>query len=310
MLRLLATHGQEERVFEIPEGEARLGSAPENELVLRVPGISRRHALVRRSPGGVEVVDLGSKNGLFVEGRRVKRALLTPGLRIQIGAAWLEVEEVFSSQAGLMLLLQDSSEGAASPSLSTMIAEPAADLQSRSPAEAALALAYHIAQRGVALPGKRTDLVARIKATLGAEAFLSFERRRSGGLRILESEGALLSADTQVLASLAADASASPFRQVILKRAGPILVAGRGPWFLGAKLADESLAQEGWRKDFLRFLVHRFFLPLRTLDDLNASEAQRVLALVGGNKRKAAGLLGISPGTLYKLLDRRGLPRR
>ncbi|MEA2602651.1 MAG: hypothetical protein QOF89_3643 [Acidobacteriota bacterium] len=310
MLRLLAIHDEEERIFEIPESEARLGSASDNELVLHVPGISRRHALVRRCPGGVEVVDLGSKNGLFVAGRRVNRAILTPGLRIQIGAAWLEAEEVFSSQAGLTLLFQDSSEEAVPPSLSTAIEEPATDLQNRSPAEAALALAYHIAQRGVALPGRRTDLLARIKATLSAEALLSFERRRSGGLRILESEGALLSADTHVLASLAVDASASPFKQVTLKRAGPILVAGRGPWFLGARFADESLPQEGWRKDFLRFLAHRFFLPLRTLDDLNASEAQRVLALVGGNKRKAAGLLGISPGTLYKLLDRRDLPKR
>lgn len=308
MLRLLATHGQEERVFEIPESEARLGSAPENELVLPVPGISRRHVLVRRCPGGVELVDLGSKNGLIVEGRRVKRALLTPGLRIQIGAAWLEIEDMCSSQAGLIHLLQDSSEEAALPS-STMVEEAAIDLPSRSPVEAALALAYHIAQRGVALPGRRTDLLVRIKVTLGAKAFLSFERRRSGGLRILESEGALLSADAHVLSSLAAGTSASPHRQVIVKRAGPLLLAGRGPWFLGARFADESLSQEGWRKDFLRFLAHRFFLPMRTLDDLNASEAQRVLALMGGNKRKTAELLGISPGTLYKLLAHRGSPR-
>jgi len=167
-------------------------------------------------------------------------------------------------------------------------------------------LAYHIAQRGVALPGKRADLLIRIKATLGAEVFLCFERRRSGGLRILESEGPLLSTDSHVLATLAADASASPSRQVTLKRSGAFLAAGRGPWFLGAKFAEESLARAGWRKDFFRFLAHRFFLPVRSLDDLNTSEAQRVLALTGGNKRKTAGLLGISPGTLYKLLAHRG----
>ncbi|HEX4960169.1 MAG TPA: FHA domain-containing protein [Thermoanaerobaculia bacterium] len=305
MLRLLSFYGQEERVFEVPDNEAQLGSSPENDLVLRVPGISRRHALVRRCPGGVELVDLGSKNGIFVEGRRVKRAFLTPGLRLQIGVTWLELEDVDSSQAELTRLLQDASERAAPPSVST-VTELAAGVQSLTPAEAALALAYHIAQRGVALPGRRTDLLARIKATLGAEAFLSFERRRSGGLRTLESEGTFLNADVHVFASLAADASVSPSKQVLLKRAGPILVAGRGPWFLGAKFAGEALAREGWRKDFLRFLAHRFFLPLRTLDDLNASEAQRILALVGGNKRKAAGLLGISPGTLYKLLGHRG----
>jgi hypothetical protein len=54
-----------ERVFAIPEGEARLGSTPENDMALCAPGVSRHHALVRPVPGGVEIMDLGSKNGLL-----------------------------------------------------------------------------------------------------------------------------------------------------------------------------------------------------------------------------------------------------
>ena len=65
MLRLLSIYGQEERVFEVPEYEAQLGSGPENDLVLRVPGISRRHALVRRERALLAFdADLGSETSL------------------------------------------------------------------------------------------------------------------------------------------------------------------------------------------------------------------------------------------------------
>src|SRR5262249_17994138 len=83
MYRLVATYAEQSPASEVPAEEACLGSAGDNDLVLRVRGVSRRHALIRRYPGGVEVIDLDSKNGLLVEGRRVERTILTPGLRVQ-----------------------------------------------------------------------------------------------------------------------------------------------------------------------------------------------------------------------------------
>lgn len=304
MYRLLATYGYEEKVFPVPVGEAQLGSASENDIVLRATGVSRRHALVRRQPEGIEVVDLGSKNGLFVEGQRVKRAVLSSGLRLQIGIAWLEVEEVSSSEAALFMLQESSTQSRSLPRVTTMV-QARADPRKLSPADRALALAYHVAEVGVGLPGKRADLLARIKATLGAEAFVFSERTRRGKFRILESEGGLSAEETKLLGSLTEDTRSPIPDQVTLKRAGRLLLAGRGYWFLGASFTEESFAQEGWRKDFLRFLTHEFFAPVRSLDELNTSEAHRVLALARGNKRRAAALLGISPGTLYKLLSDR-----
>lgn len=309
MLRLIATYDHAEQIFAIPEGEARLGSAPENDMVLRVPGVSRRHALVRRCPGGVEIVDLRSKNGLFVEGEQVTRATLTPSLRVQIGAAWLGIEEVSGSGEALALLFQDSSEEIVRPSTRTGTLGPRRTPGKGTPAETALALAYHIAQFGVGLPGTRADLLARIKAALGATAFASFERTRRGKLHILESLGEFSSEETRALAFLAAGASSSAGGQVVLQRTGPLLLAGRDAWFLGASFPEESLAREGWRKDFLRFLAHELFLPVRNLDEVNAEEATRVLAFARGNKKRAAALLGVSRGTLYNLLARRNAPR-
>ena len=55
----------------------RLGREADNDIVVDDLLVSRRHAELRQLPeGGYELVDLESSNGTFVNGRRVKRALL------------------------------------------------------------------------------------------------------------------------------------------------------------------------------------------------------------------------------------------
>lgn len=220
-------------------------------------------------------------------------------------AAGSSADEAPSSGEGLEVMLLSPADRLP-PSRAT--AEPGSGCLS--PVDAALQLACHVAEVGVGIPGLRTDLLARVRETLGAEAFMSFECRRRGRLRILESEGEFLPEQTNRLASLAEDARSSVRGQVILKRAARLLLAGGDGWFLGARFAEASLAREGWRQELLRFLASQFFLPVQSLDALNSAEAHRVLGLVGGNKRRTARLLGISPGTLYKLLRQRSLPKR
>ena len=74
--------------FEL-EGELTLGRSSTCEVVLHDRRVSRRHAQVRaRAGGGFEVVDLGSRNGISLNGVRVDKdqaAPLTPGDRIQVG---------------------------------------------------------------------------------------------------------------------------------------------------------------------------------------------------------------------------------
>lgn len=53
---------------------------------------SRRHAQVSPSPDGVQVQDLGSTNGTFVNGNRIDQAVARPGDTIQIGGTQFRVE--------------------------------------------------------------------------------------------------------------------------------------------------------------------------------------------------------------------------
>src|SRR5512134_2330622 len=62
------------------------------DVVLTDPGISRRHAAVRAAAGRISVTDLGSSNGTFVNGARVRgEAELADGDEIQIGGTVLSV---------------------------------------------------------------------------------------------------------------------------------------------------------------------------------------------------------------------------
>jgi predicted component of type VI protein secretion system len=70
-----------------------LGRSRECDLVVDDANVSRRHAEVRPSGGSWVVADLGSTNGVKVNGRRIDAPQsLRPGDRIQIGTSKLTFE--------------------------------------------------------------------------------------------------------------------------------------------------------------------------------------------------------------------------
>jgi predicted component of type VI protein secretion system len=63
-----------------------LGRSREADCVLEDPNISRRHAELRRSPNGDwQIVDLGSTNGVKINGRLTDRSRLSPGDEVVLG---------------------------------------------------------------------------------------------------------------------------------------------------------------------------------------------------------------------------------
>jgi len=65
-----------------------IGRGTDADLRINDPGISRLHAEVKVHPasGAAEIVDLGSTNGITVNGHKVRQATLTEGTRIEIGS--------------------------------------------------------------------------------------------------------------------------------------------------------------------------------------------------------------------------------
>ena len=65
--------------------QLKLGRDPRNDVVLSDPNVSRFHAEVVRSDAGIELVDLGSRNGTRLDGELVQTGRIDAGSEIGIG---------------------------------------------------------------------------------------------------------------------------------------------------------------------------------------------------------------------------------
>ncbi len=68
-----------------------VGRSDENAIVLDADGVSRRHCAIESVRGGLAVRDLGSTNGVYLNGAKVKEGLARAGDMLLIGRCQLEV---------------------------------------------------------------------------------------------------------------------------------------------------------------------------------------------------------------------------
>jgi len=69
-----------------------IGRAKDCDVQLTDPNVSRRHAELRRENGDYWIVDLGSTNGMEVNGRQLERAQLESGDTITLGSTEIVFE--------------------------------------------------------------------------------------------------------------------------------------------------------------------------------------------------------------------------
>src|SRR5436189_3489590 len=78
--------------FPIPdEGELLIGRASDLDLVLVEDMVSRKHAKLIAQNGSLTLSDLGSTNGTFVNGEKIRRTELKRNDRILIGTSIIKV---------------------------------------------------------------------------------------------------------------------------------------------------------------------------------------------------------------------------
>ena len=77
----------EGQTFRLESTITTIGSQPGNTIVIPDPAVSRKHIGIRRDVVGYELADLGSTNGVYINGHRMAKRLLAAGDIIRIGAS-------------------------------------------------------------------------------------------------------------------------------------------------------------------------------------------------------------------------------
>jgi hypothetical protein len=73
------------QTLNLSEEVTTLGSVAGATVVLADPAVSKKHAAIRKVDGDYELADLGSTNGVYVNGHKVPKKTLVPGDIIRVG---------------------------------------------------------------------------------------------------------------------------------------------------------------------------------------------------------------------------------
>ncbi len=102
------------RLYVLKPGVTALGRGVANDITLNDSGVSRCHAQLEVSDDHVELVDLGSSNGTFINGRRVEIARLDDrtkfslGTRVTLRLDWLDADDRAFQQKQFESLTRDA----------------------------------------------------------------------------------------------------------------------------------------------------------------------------------------------------------
>ncbi len=90
---LIGKIGEQELRFPLFKKRLTIGRTQHNDIQLQAPHISRRHAVVMTEGDVTRVIDWGSKNGVYVNSKRVTEHFLASGDVVTIGDARFRYEE-------------------------------------------------------------------------------------------------------------------------------------------------------------------------------------------------------------------------
>jgi len=96
---LTGTFEGKELRFPLQKDRLTIGRTSRNDIQLQAQFVSRHHAIVLIENGQTRIIDWGSKNGVFVNDKRVEESDLNHGDHVAIGNAEFLYEEVPPSKA-------------------------------------------------------------------------------------------------------------------------------------------------------------------------------------------------------------------
>ena len=85
VLLVMFRDGGDNRLFPVKKQTTVIGRRQDCDLRIAVGDVSRKHCRLLLGPDQVEIEDLGSSNGTFVNGSKIERSLVSAGDTIQVG---------------------------------------------------------------------------------------------------------------------------------------------------------------------------------------------------------------------------------
>jgi hypothetical protein len=98
--RLALIKDGSETSFPLNRDTQTLGRHRNNDIVINDPKVSSFHARIDRSQEGFTVIDLKSRNGTYLDGKKIEQALLKSGNELRVGTARLVYKIDYTSSPG------------------------------------------------------------------------------------------------------------------------------------------------------------------------------------------------------------------
>ena len=102
-------NGRQDLAFPIIVTRSTIGREPDNAIQLADPEVSKHHAIIHTLPGGWEIEDRSSRNGTFVNGKQIRRAILQNCDQLRIGTTDLLFETIADNEKWVASVVIDMS---------------------------------------------------------------------------------------------------------------------------------------------------------------------------------------------------------
>src|SRR6059036_322136 len=293
VFKLLSTTG--EQAIDLQPGRTIVvGRAVTSDIPIYDPTISRRHAELILTDGGVKVKDVGSSNGTFLNGARITEAIAAENDVITFGKVAFRVKEVSAPVARPQVVPSVSAEfTGAKPAGGTIVRQLPVSVSGGVPAivTAATSGASHLKVSAKSLEELREkklellleaatgELVPRISRGRTAQSSASKHVPQSIARKVVEDRVAILSDNT------AADerfkGKSILIQSVRSAMCTPLM--GTDQKVLGILYVDNLTATHSFSDDDLKFLIAFGSLAAVAIENSQRSEQMRREALVLSN---------------------------
>ncbi|MGD1147782.1 MAG: FHA domain-containing protein [Thermoanaerobaculaceae bacterium] len=234
MLELILLDGSGRR-FSLEQGtELMVGVASHCSVRLSALDVSRTHALLTSRDGNTIVLDLGSTNGTFVNGKRIKEAELAAGDLLRFSSVIAQVLPPGSDSDGAGRTMATTPPEAQPQPDGQGVASPTSD---KTPVLVHESMGWLLARWGAKGHSAQEELVEWLVSQRGHRGAAVLEKVQ-GAITVVAAEGdigqVLEDADCEQLFRGTVDATASP-EEIITTIGGRTVVAMRAPglpWLL------------------------------------------------------------------------------